>query len=248
MDFARLECMMSKTRQKKLYEEIVEHVLRRIRSGELQSGDKLPTEKELAERMRVSKTAVREAMSALESMGYTRSRVGEGTFVADVTLDSLMLPVSIVLSQDRDRVEDLLELRTILEMRSAELAAQRISPEQKDKLRGMLEDMGRAVSAGGTGCTQDADFHMLLAHSTGNRVFCRIFEMCQNILMETIALVMNHPGQGRLAYEKHRQIYDAVCAGDSRAAAEAMRQHLEANAGTLAKIRDSKNSEGERPQ
>lgn len=231
---------MLPVKPKKLYENIVDRVLHLIQTGALRSGDKLPTEKEMAQEMSVSKTAVREAMSALESMGYTKSRVGEGTFVADITLDSLMLPVSIVLAQEKAREDDLLELRLILEVRSAELAAQRITPAQMQRLGRLLEAMRREVEAGGTACDADVQFHKVLASGTGNSVFCRIYEMCQTVLVETISMVMNYPGQARMAYEKHLEIYNAVRNGDSLAAAEAMRRHLTHNSITLGKIQKEK--------
>lgn len=231
---------MPKAKSKKLYDKVVDHVLFLIQSGELCSGDQLPTEKELALQMGVSKTAVREAMSALESMGYTRSRVGEGTFVSDVTLDSLILPVSMVLSQDEDVVDNLMELRVILETRSAELAAQRLTPANATLLRDNLDTMRQAVEFGGNAIEIDEHFHTLLARCTGNSVFCRLFEMCHSVMVETISMVLNYPGQARIAYESHVRIFDAVKSGDSTKAAIAMRKHLEQNFLMIRKIEKGK--------
>lgn len=221
--------MLEPIKPRKLYEDIVDHFLQLIQSGQLLPGDQLPTEKELAKQMHVSKTAVREAMSAMESMGYTKSRVGEGTFVSDVSLDSLMLPMSIVLTQDNDLMENLMELRVILEARTAELAAQRITPEQLERLEQFQAEMRREMKNEEKFSHADRQFHVVLAQSSGNRVFHRIFEMCHSMLDKTIASLSHRPGQLRVAYEKHLEILDAVRAGNGTLAAQCMREHLEQN-------------------
>lgn len=225
--------MLEPVKPKKLYEDIVDYFVQSIQSGELKPGDQLPTEKELADRMRVSKTAVREAMSALESMGYTRSRVGEGTFVSDVTLDSLLQPVSMMLSQDRDMVENLLELRVILETKNAELAARRITEEQKEELLRIQEEMDREVGEGSTASDVDARFHGFLAQCAGNSVLARIFEMCHAPLEQTIEMVMRQPGSPVVACKKHREIIDAILKGNDKLAAKKIREHLEENYSAL---------------
>ena len=86
----------------RLYEEIVKQIINRIKSGELKPGDKLPTERELASQLKVSRTAIREALRSLEVMGVIDSKVGSGTFVKEMSLDSLMDPLQAYLKKMSD--------------------------------------------------------------------------------------------------------------------------------------------------
>jgi GntR family transcriptional repressor for pyruvate dehydrogenase complex len=212
--------------QKKLSEEIIDTVLHSIDEGKLQSGDKLPTEKQIAEELGISKTAVREALSALETMGYTKTKKGEGTFVAPMSLESLVLPISIVLHQDADMIKNILELRMIMEPRIAALAAQRISDEQITELKKLHESMLTAVTKGGAASKEDVRFHVLLAQASGNSVLFHIYKICQSAVSGTIEMINAIPGQSKKGYEGHQQILNALCRKDSDKAALQMHKHI----------------------
>jgi GntR family transcriptional repressor for pyruvate dehydrogenase complex len=218
--------MPESIKPKRLYEIIVEHIIHQIDTGQLQSGDILPSERQLAHNMGVSKTAVREALSALESMGYTKTKKGEGTFVAPMTLESLILPLSIVLSQDSNMIKNILELRLIIEPRIAALATQRISDDQIGALKDISADMLCEINKGGLACKEDNQFHTLLARATGNSVLARLYEMCQSVLIDTTEIIAQWPGQPKKGYLKHLEILDAVNNRDSERAAALMREHV----------------------
>jgi GntR family transcriptional repressor for pyruvate dehydrogenase complex len=111
----------------RIYEDIVRQVKALIADGRLTSGDRLPPERELAERFRVSRTSVREALRALQSRGLIEIRAGEGAFVQDVSVEALIEPLALVILPHREAVGELFEARLLLEPAIAALAARRAS-------------------------------------------------------------------------------------------------------------------------
>src|SRR6266851_3407107 len=142
----------------RIYEEIVRQIRTLISEGKLKSGDRLPPERDLAERFRVSRASVREALRSLESMGLIEIRLGEGTFVREISVDSLIEPLALVILTQREAVGELFEARRLLEPPIAGLAARRSTKEEVQEMERILEEQGKEVAAGGTGLAQDAAF------------------------------------------------------------------------------------------
>src|SRR5260370_17760571 len=97
----------------RIYEEIVRQVKRLIAEGKLKSGDRLPPERDLAEKFMVSRTAVREALRALEGSGLIDVRAGEGAFVRDVSVETLIESLPLVILPHREAVKDLFQPRPL---------------------------------------------------------------------------------------------------------------------------------------
>src|SRR5438046_9612667 len=95
----------------RIYQEIVRQVKAMIAEGRLKSGDQLPPERDLAEKFVVSRTSVREALRALESLGLIEIRPGEGTFVREVSIDALVEPLALLLPSHREAIVELLDAR-----------------------------------------------------------------------------------------------------------------------------------------
>ena len=150
-------------RSTRIYEEIVRQIRLLIADGHLKSGDRLPPERDLAERFRVSRTSVREAMRALESRGLIGIRPGEGAFVREVSVETLVEPLALVILAQRETIADLYEARRLLEPAIAGLAARRASPEEIADMTRILDEQSAEVAAGRTGLAQDAAFHQALA-------------------------------------------------------------------------------------
>src|SRR5881396_1311475 len=107
----------------RIYEEIVRQVKQMIAEGRLKSGDRLPPERDLAEKFVVSRSSVREALRALESLGLVEIRPGEGTFVREVSVESLIEPLALMMVSQRGALAELFEARRLLEPGIAALAA-----------------------------------------------------------------------------------------------------------------------------
>lgn len=149
---------------------VVEIIAQKIRSGELRLGDRLPSERELAAQLGVSRPAIREALAALEFAGLVESRVGDGTYVTF----RLTQPVELLLSKAQEVLQtsqsplDVLTLRRVLEVGAARLAVQRATPEDDQHIRSIWEKKKSLALAGKyeeyLGVAEE--FHLALARAT----------------------------------------------------------------------------------
>jgi GntR family transcriptional repressor for pyruvate dehydrogenase complex len=218
--------MLEPLKKTRLYEEIIKQLIDLMNEGILKPGDKLPPERDLAQQLNVSRTAIREALRSLETMGFIDSRVGGGTFVKEITLDNIIDPFSTILSQDRKLMMELIEVRLLLEVEIAKLAACRISFHKASNIKKAMELMEKEIKEGGIGLKGDDEFHNALAVAAGNTAMMKILNMCGDLLSSTRQATLEIPGQPQKSLDDHRKIYQAVKAGDEKAASEFMREHL----------------------
>lgn len=210
----------------RIYEEIVRQIKTLVQEGRLKSGDRLPPERDLAERFKVSRTSVREALRALESMGLIEIRPGEGTFVREISVEALIEPLALAILSQREAVGELFEARRLLEPAIAGLAARRASPEEIQELERILEDQAKELAAGRTGLAQDAAFHTAIAHSAHNRAITRIVTALMDLLTQSREESLHTPGRPERSHQDHRRILEAIQANDAEAARRAMLDHL----------------------
>ncbi|MBE5759352.1 MAG: FadR family transcriptional regulator [Clostridiales bacterium] len=234
--------MLTPLKKTKLYEEISKQIISLINSGELKPGDKLPPERSLAEQLNVSRTAIREALRALESMGYIESKVGGGTFVREISLENIISPVSAMFQQDESLLKDLIAVRLLLETEMASLAAKNITPEKALKIEEAIVLMRKEVAKGEIGLRGDNSFHAALAEASGNSAMSLISDMCMELLSKTRLATLELENQPEQSLSEHIMIYEAVIAGDSRLAAKRMKEHLN-NANKNLSKRKSKQSQ-----
>ncbi len=212
----------------RIYEEIVRQVKQMITEGKLKSGDQLPPERDLAEKFVVSRTSVREALRALESLGLIEIRPGEGTFVREVSIESLIAPLALVMASQREAIHELFEARRLLEPAIAALAASRATPEEIQEMERILEDQAKEIAAGKTGLAQDAAFHAAIGAAAHNRAITRIVHALMDLLTQSREESLNTPGRATRSHQYHRRVLAAVAARDERAARQAMLDHVEA--------------------
>jgi len=210
----------------RIYAEIVRQIRGLIADGQLKSGDRLPPERDLAERFRVSRTSVREALRALESTGLVEIRAGEGAFVRRISVESLIEPLALVILNQREGIADLYEARRLLEPPIAGLAARRATHEEALELGRILDEQAREIAAGRTGLAQDAAFHTAIAHSAHNRAITRIVTALMDLLTQTREESLHIPGRPERSHQDHRQVLAAIQARDEEAARRAMLAHL----------------------
>jgi GntR family transcriptional repressor for pyruvate dehydrogenase complex len=210
----------------RIYEEIVRQVKAMIAEGRLKGGDRLPPERDLADKFVVSRTSVREALRALESLGLVEIRPGEGTFVRQVSIDSLIEPLALLMVSQREAIGELFEARRLLEPSLAALAAARATPEEIHEMERILEAQAAEIAAGRTGLAQDAQFHAAIGAAAHNRAITRIAHAIMDLLTQSREESLNTPGRPTRSHEDHRRVLAAIAARDAEAAGQAMRDHL----------------------
>jgi GntR family transcriptional repressor for pyruvate dehydrogenase complex len=207
-------------RRVRLHEEIVIQLAELIRQGQLQPGDRLPPERELADRFGVSRSSVREALRILELHGLVARRPGTGTVIASGT------PQGLIRSLTQLALHDIIELRLIVEPAVAALAAERASPADISRLEDILREQEAQIQRGETGAAADAAFHLAIAQATHNRALVRLAEALAEILAVSRDPCVQTPQRSRLSLQSHRQILGAIKGGSPAAARQAMEDHI----------------------
>ena len=210
----------------RLHEDIVHQFQSFIRQGELKHGDRLPSERDLAERFKVSRSSVREAIRSLELQGLVVSRRGSGTFINTENLDSVVALMAATLNTGEDALRDIFEMRHLLEPPIAALAAQRVTAEEIERMEEILEEQRGQIDAGATGVDSDTAFHFALASATHNSALLKVASAVEDILQRSRHQSLQEPGRPQRSLASHRQILDMVRDGDVKGAREAMEHHL----------------------
>lgn len=199
-------------------------------NGELNPGDRLPSEREMGERFGVSRTAVREAVKALHERGLVDIQPGRGSFIADfaattadIMRDSLSL---LVRSGYTNSSADLIQVREIIEPALAALAAENATPEEIEALRAAVLTMDEAIEDAERFVEADLQFHLLLAEATHNPLLPLLINPIVELLREQRQRIFNTSGGARRGQQHHRAILRAVIARDPAAAHSAMLSHI----------------------
>ncbi|MEE4216487.1 MAG: FadR/GntR family transcriptional regulator [Xanthomonadales bacterium] len=210
---------------KRLYLQIAEQLAAPIRSGELARGEKLPSERELASQLSVSRPTIREAITTLEVMGMVEVRPGSGVYVRDSGSSLMQLPENV------PGPFEILEARKTLEPEVAAFAANRISDAQVKKLRQLLRDFGKPGLGPGEIEKIDREFHNQIAEATRNSALSGLVKWLWALRSDSkvsIKFYQRARDQGvRPAVEDHRAIIAALMARNENAARQAMREHLQ---------------------
>ncbi|MDR1507341.1 MAG: FadR family transcriptional regulator [Treponema sp.] len=218
--------MFEHLQHKRIYEEVVELIIQQIRSGKLKMGQKLPPERVLAEEMGVSRTSLREALRALESMGFIYSVTGGGNYVNSVSIGNVLSPLSAMVAQDTKFAADIIDVRRHLEVHMASLAAKNATKQQISQIYSTILNMQSEVEEGGIGIKGDNQFHLEIAKASQNRAFAVISELVGELMAESRKATLEIPGQPLKSIEDHIAIFEAIRDGDENRAAAAMEGHL----------------------
>ncbi len=217
-------------RPKKISEEIVEQIKAHISQGQLRPGERVPSERELAAMLGVSRPSVREAIMVLEAMGLVESRQGGGTYVRSLTEKSLADPLGSLVENNPQLLHDLTEVRIGLESWSAYLAAQHATDEEIATMATHLEEMRRQAPSGGWGADVDYSFHYAITIASHNTIQIHVLDTVHDLFKATIEVALfefyRKEGFANVLLEQHEAIYQAIARRDPEAAREAMIVHL----------------------
>jgi len=217
-------------RPKKVADQVFEQLRDLIFRGQLKPSQRLPSERELAETMGVSRPTVREAVGRLVHLGLMEQHQGQGTFVTAFNPDQSRNPLSIITQGEDVTADHLLEVRLGLECNSAVLAARRADEEDIALLEKSLAEMQAQIDKGGLGHQEDASFHMRLAYATKNPVQILLMKHFYDLLFAGIRENLEHLYQDgtnkNLVHRQHQSVLAAIKARDTKAAFDAMLQHI----------------------
>ncbi|KAF0230484.1 MAG: transcriptional [Beijerinckiaceae bacterium] len=210
---------------RRLYRQVADQLRTYIDSGAIAVGGRMPTERELAERLGVSRPTIREALIALEVEGRIRIRVGSGIYVSE--------PPSVVsiVRNEHEGPFELLQARSFIEGAIAAEAAGRIQPHHLEGLDGILKRMEAAVQPSDEAIALDCEFHAAIAAILGNAVIERcvrdLFNQRMSPYFGRLAAYFEDEESWKAALLEHRAIRNALAARDPTLARDALRRHLQ---------------------
>ena len=210
----------------RVYEQVLEQIRQQIASGRLKPGDKLPSERELAERFRVSRSSVRDAIQALQTLRLVRSRQGGGTAVCEISAESLSSPLAQALAGREGLVAELIEARKMIEPPLAARAALNATDEEIARLEELLRRQKEKMRRGEPIIEEDSDLHYTIALAARNTVVRRMVDLLMDLLRESRARNMQVAGRAQRSLAGHRRIVAAIRRRDPRAAQAAMLRHI----------------------
>lgn len=211
----------------RLSSQVVEQFVTMIRNGELAPGERLPTERDLAERFGVGRNSIREALRELNMLGLVTSRHGEGTFVGTPDAAQIMAPFRAVIELSTPAAESILEFRLTFEPGVAALAARNITEEGERRLKEALETFEKALAGEARAERTDAGFHFAVAEVTENPTVIAVHKALLELLTAFRSRLSSetYRPDNRVAVG-HRQLYAAIVGHDEEQARAMMQQHL----------------------
>jgi GntR family transcriptional regulator, transcriptional repressor for pyruvate dehydrogenase complex len=224
-------------REETLTCRVTEEVERLILDDLLRPGDKLPAERDLALRFQVSRTVIREAIRSLAARGLVEVRQGKGTTVSAPSVESLSQPLALLLRTNQRDLDHkkVLEVRRVLEIEIAGIAAERRTSSDLDLLEHILEDRSGTKFSREEFVEWDVEFHSALARATQNELFSLLLGSVATVMRRVREIGFDVPGTPERAYAFHRRILDQVTAGHAARARRAMQEHLAESEETILK-------------
>ena len=210
-----------------------------ILEGRLKRGDQIESDRELAKKLNVGRSAVREALKVLDVLGMIDIRLGQGTYITSRETNFFSVPLSWSLFLDGAQVKSILQVRGALELRAVQLAAQCEDKNKLDKLTDIYYRMQKTFQKSKDSDnlqhalqeTLDADieFHTCIAECSGNPIILSMLTTIRNFLKRVSGTGMVDAEQLQAVVEEHQKLYGAIISGNVEAATKTMMKHLAAS-------------------
>lgn len=225
--------MFNSISNKKVYEEVIEQIQKNIIEGELKKGDRLPSERELSELMNISRTSIREALRVLESMGVLESVHGEGNFICSNTDKSLLQPLSMMFKLNNGKYKDIFELRKVLEVENARLAAIRATDMDCRELISIIEEMEEESTGSNRNeilVELDKRFHNKVASMSKNCLIESLFNtasmLFERFIEDARSEIIQNDMADKFLLSQHHAICNGIIKKDEKEALKAMEAHM----------------------
>ena len=219
--------MLKVIKKTRIHEEVFSQIHELIKQGRLKARDQLPSERELAETFKVSRTSVREALRTLESQGLIVSKTGMGNFVVDLPVEALVGPLARLLIDEKKALADVFELRKLIEPHIAALAAERATATDVAKLKKIVAKQTEAVSRGETGVEADAELHLCISRATQNQALQKLVSGLMEMLSRSREESLQTDKRRASSIATHRRIIAAIEKHDRSKARSEMLRHIE---------------------
>src|SRR5580698_2169396 len=192
-------------RRNKVYEEVAQQIERLILK-KLHPGDKLPSERELAEMLKVSRSSIRDAIRGLELRGLVEPRQGAGTIVREPSAEQPANPFANALKRRQEMVSELLDFRKMLEPPLAARAATHASADEIAEMEEILQRQEKRQSQGDAAIAEDAEFHYSVALASGNSVVLKVIDTLMDLLRDTRERSLQLRGRPQKSLAGHKKI------------------------------------------
>lgn len=216
---------------KKIYEQVADSLIEMIKAGQLKPGDKLDSVEQLAQNFDVGRSAVREALSGLRSMGLVEMRQGEGTYIKEFDPKRFTLPVSTAFLMKQKDVKELYQVRKVLEVGTAGLAAEHYQENDLLEMERALVVMEHAKGNEKLAERADTEFHLAIAQATHIDLLINLMGSVAELMSETIRearqILLYTEDRADLLLDEHKRIFAAIKSRQSDQARAAMYDHLE---------------------
>jgi len=222
--------MFKKIPSRKISDEIIAQFIDLIEKGILKPGDSLPPEREMAKELGISRLPLREALKALQTMGFIEIQNRRKILVQPITKSALQDPISVVLKDNIQKVFELLEIRKALEAWAASRATEMADDSDIEDLGRIISRMKQDVEEGNLGDKADADFHLAISRSTHNTILSHLMATwyhllwdCQKVSRERL---FNNEKNRELLLNQHIEIFEAIKNRERERAGEAAQRHI----------------------
>ncbi|MDL2210378.1 FadR family transcriptional regulator [Desulfovibrio sp. OttesenSCG-928-O18] len=216
-----------------LVDKVVDRFMRDVRDGVYAPGERLPSHEKLQELFGVSRNTLREALTRLGSMGVLRIVHGNGTFVNDFDAASSINNLVSLLKLKDTALDEVIEARIFVEEKTARLAAERATDEEKQDIAALLEEMERCVTRPDRFAPLDTRFHQCIASCAHNPILQEFYTIIGDLMRAQHVEIARMPQVSRLSHELHVALFQHIEHGNADGAAAVMRQHIEQAYGRL---------------
>ncbi len=221
---------ISEDKNERVYQILMDSILDSLKKGILKPGDRLPSERKWAEDMNVSRSAVREAIRALEMIGLVNSRQGGGTFINDSYRLTMFQPMTISYRLNHGKISNIQEFRQSIEIEAAKLAAIHATEEDVIELESLAQKMNDADNTY-EGSVYDRRFHSKIAEISGNCLIrdslTSVGALLDEIVDDIRSIILQSARDTRILHDQHQRIIDSIKKHDSDLAGKCMSKHME---------------------
>ncbi len=228
-----IKIQLQPVQTKRASEEIYEQIRQLILDGEIQPGERLPSERSMMEMMHRSRPTIREAMRMLEREGYIKIYSGSsGAVVQELTVDNAVQSLETIMQLQKLTMDNILEFRLMTESVAAELAASRRTDEDLHHLKALLERTRQSIGNADQFISCDLQFHLAVAAASRNAMYSIMLQVCREMIGESLMEVLETGSEAERTkrywniFAAHQAVYEAIAGQNPQKAGQKMQEHL----------------------